>query len=65
VKCETPLVGTEIQLTTTTNNYLQISGVEVFGWSGESKSSSTSTTKSTGSVSTTPANTKLSLKGAS
>jgi hypothetical protein len=33
VKCEKPLMGKEIQLTTTRSAYLQISGVEVFGWS--------------------------------
>jgi len=56
VKCKTPLVGTEIQLTTTTNNYLQISGVEVFGWSGASESETTVDTKAV------PPNTKLEIK---
>jgi hypothetical protein len=36
VKCAKPLVGGEIQLTTTVANYLQISGVKVFGWSASS-----------------------------
>jgi len=32
VKCSSPLVGKEIQLTTTRNDYLQINAVEPFGW---------------------------------
>jgi hypothetical protein len=56
VKCAKPLVGGEIQLTTTKAMYLQISGVKVIGWniesSGEAKEPS-------------PANTKLKLTGVS
>jgi len=33
VKCEKPLMGTEIRLTTTRRDYLQINAVEPYGWS--------------------------------
>jgi hypothetical protein len=33
VKCAELLVGGEIKLTTTRNDYLQINAVEPFGWS--------------------------------
>jgi hypothetical protein len=58
VRCVKPLVGGEIQLTTTRNDYLQISGIHVFGWS----SSSTTTTTSSGSGSGSAPNTKLNMK---
>jgi hypothetical protein len=35
VKCKKPLVGKEIQLTTTRNDYLQINAVQPYGWEGE------------------------------
>jgi hypothetical protein len=60
VKCKEPLVGSEIQLTTTKNTWLQINSVEPFGWNASSSKTTTST--SSGSSSTTynvAANTKV------
>jgi hypothetical protein len=59
VKCQGSILGDNVELKTTRNEYLSISGIEI--WTGAETVETTTTT----SVSTTPANTKLSLKGAS
>jgi len=52
VKCQTDLKGSSVTLKTTKNEYLSISGIEV--WSGEDEGDEVE-------VSSTPANTKLKL----
>jgi hypothetical protein len=43
-------MGGNIQLVTTKNNYLQISGIQVFGWSGIKEESGTAIGGSSGTT---------------
>jgi len=53
VKCKEPLIGGDIQLTTTKNTWLQINAVEPFGWSVSSTKTVSSTSSGSASSSTT------------
>jgi hypothetical protein len=60
--CSKPLVGTEIQLTTTRADYLQINAVEPYGWGATATTRPAPTTGGSGSTTyTIPANTKAGI----